>query len=307
MDYNNSMLRRSLFILLPLLVLFACSQGVPASSSPDLPRVLAVESFLADIAQNVAGERLTVETLLPIGADPHSYQPTPRDAALVVESNILIANGAGFETFIAPLLENTGGKRLVIEAAAGLTARPDATGEHPEGDPHFWLDPNNVIVYIENIRDGLSQTDPGAAPIYMTNAADYIDQLRILDQWITLQVSQIQPEHRLLVTNHESFGYFASRYGFRVVGAVIPSLSSEAAPSAQQIAALIDKIKESGAPAIFLETGANPNLAQQIADETGIKVVTGLYTHSISEPNGPAPSYVEMMKYNVTLIVEALK
>jgi len=122
-----------------------------------------------------------------------------------------------------------------------------------------------------------------------------------------LQVSQIQPEHRLLVTNHESFGYFASRYGFRVVGAVIPSLSSEAAPSAQQIAALIDKIKESGAPAIFLETGANPNLAQQIADETGIKVVTGLYTHSISEPNGPAPSYVEMMKYNVTLIVEALK
>jgi manganese/iron transport system substrate-binding protein len=128
-----------------------------------------------------------------------------------------------------------------------------------------------------------------------------------LDNWIKAQVSQIPPEKRLLVTNHESFGYFADRYGFTIAGTVIPSTSSEASPSAQQMAALIDHIKLTGVKAIFLETGANSQLADQIAQETGAKVVTDLYTHSITERGGEVPSYIEMMKHNVRLIVEALK
>lgn len=296
------MLRKLLTLFLFLLIT-ACSAVQPSAPTAGLPRVLAVESFLADIAQNVAGDRLTVETLLPLGVDPHAYQPTPRDVAKVADSDILIVNGAGIESYLDSLLANAGGQRLVITASAGLTPRPDPQGEHPEGDPHFWLDPNNVIAYVENIRNGLSQVDPDGASVYAANAAAYIEQLKALDQRITQQVATVQPARRLLVTNHESLGYFADRYGFTVVGAVIPSVSTEASPTAQQMAALIEQIKASGAPAIFLETGANPQLAQQIAAETGVKVVTDLYTHSLSAPDGPAPTYIDMMKYNVSQIV----
>jgi len=291
------------------LLLTAC--GAPPTKSDGLPKVMAVESFLADIAQNVAGERLQVATLIPIGLDPHAYQPTPQDVTLIAESQVLIINGAHFEEWLDKTLENAGGQRQVIEASAGLVSRQPSTAEliDPDhsGDPHFWLNPLNVIKYVENIRDGLTQADPAGKAIYNSNAEKYIAQLQELDGWIKTQVEQIPPQNRQLVTNHESFGYFADRYGFSITGTVIPSTSSEAAPSAQQMAALIDKIKQSGAKAIFLETGASPQLADQIAQETGARVVTDLYTHSITAPGGEAPDYIGMMKHNVALIVAALK
>jgi ABC-type Zn uptake system ZnuABC Zn-binding protein ZnuA len=303
----ETVLRNKLFITILIIsvLLVACGGQKVPSRTPGPPRVLAVESFLADIAQNVAGNRLTVETLLPLGVDPHAYQPMPRDAAKVAESEVLIVNGTGLESFLDPLLQNAGSQRLVITASAGLTPRPDLSGEHPEGDPHFWLDPNNVIKYVENIRDGLSQADPSGAAVYAANAEQYIADLKTLDGWIRLQVQSVPPARRLLVTNHESFGYFADRYGFTVVGAVIPSISTDASPTAQDMARLIEQIKQTGAPAIFLETGANPQLAQQIAAETGVRVVTDLYTHSLSAPGGPAPTYIAMMQYDVNQFVTA--
>jgi ABC-type Zn uptake system ZnuABC Zn-binding protein ZnuA len=269
-------------------------------------RVLAVETFLADIAQNVAGERLTVEALMPEGTDPHSFEPTPQDVAKVAEADVLIVNGAGLEAFLGWLLENAGGHPLVIEASAELTSRTPRAGEivDEESDPHFWLDPNNVVQYVENIRTGLTQADPGGADTYAANAAAYTTRLQELDALVAAQVAQIPPERRLLVTNHESFGYLADRYGFRIVGTIVPSVSTGADPSAQQVAQLVERIRAAGAPAIFLETGANPQLAEQIARETGVKVVTGLYTHSTG---GAAPTYIEMMRYDIWAIVEALR
>jgi ABC-type Zn uptake system ZnuABC Zn-binding protein ZnuA len=296
------------FIAILVFLTFFLTSCQPAASQPSgLPRVLAVESFLADIAQNVAGTRLTVESLIPLGADPHAYQPTPQDAAKVTDADVLILNGANLESFLAPILQNASGKQLVVSASAGLTARPDPSGEHPEGDPHFWLDPNEVVNYVENIRDGLSKADPAGASVYATNAQLYIGKLQTLDAWIKSQVQTVPQAHRLLVTNHETFGYFAERYGFTIVGAIVPSISSGAAPSAQELAALVDQIRSSGAPAIFLETGSNPQLADQIASETGVKVVSDLYTHSLSAATGPAATYLDMMKYDVSTIVEALK
>lgn len=290
------------------LLINGCQNSLGADESTR-PRVLAVETFLADIAQNVAGERLMVEALIPAGMDPHSFEPTPQDAAKVAEAEVLIINGAGLETFLGPLLENAASDTQVIEASAGLTPRMPLEVEehghhHDEGDPHFWLNPNNVIRYVENIRDGLSRADPEGTAVYAANAESYIAQLRELDAWIVTQVAQIPPERRLLVTNHESLGYFADRYGFRVVGAIVPSVSTGASPSAGELAQLIRDIRASGAPAIFLETGANPQLAEQIARETGVKVVTGLYTHSTDIE---APTYIEMMRCNVMAMVEALK
>jgi ABC-type Zn uptake system ZnuABC Zn-binding protein ZnuA len=164
-----------------------------------------------------------------------------------------------------------------------------------------------VIKYVENIRDGLSAADPAGTATYQANAAAYIAQLKELDRWIADRVAEVPEANRLLVTNHESFGYFADRYGFQIIGTVVPSVSSGSSPSAQQLAELIDHIKATGAKAIFLETGANPQLAEQVAQETGSKVVTNLYSHSITEPSGPAPTYIEMMKSNTAAIVTALK
>jgi|WetSurMetagenome_2_1015567.scaffolds.fasta_scaffold64698_3 ABC-type Zn uptake system ZnuABC Zn-binding protein ZnuA len=277
-------------------------------------KVVAAESFIADIAQNIAGDRLKIETLLPLGVDPHEFEPTPQDVTKVAESNILIINGAGLETWLNIILQNAGGNRQVIEASKGLSARTPRPEEmalldpaEAANDPHFWLNPNNVIQYVENIRDGLIQADPNGKDIYTLNAENYIQRLRELDDWIKQQVSQIPANQRLLITNHESLGYFADQYGFQIIGTIIPSTSTEASPSAQDIAHLIEKIKSTGAPAIFLETGINPQLADQISQETGINIVKDLYTHFLSDPQGPASDYITMMKYDTTVIVEALK
>lgn len=282
-------------IVLVAVVLASCSGG-------STPEVLTTTTILADITRNVVGDRLTVGSLLPAGADPHSYQPVPQDSTKISQSKVLVVHGADYEEFLQNLLDNAGDKEHVIEASTGmrLLSNEEAT------DPHTWLDPTNVIVYVDNIREGLTQYDPDGAEIYEANASAYTDQLTELDAWINGQVAQIEPQRRVLVTNHEAFGYFAERYGFRVVGAIIPSFSTGSSPSAQQIADLIEQIKLYEAPAIFLDASDNPDLAQQIAAETGVKVVTDLHLESLTEA-GPAGTYIDMMRDNVTKIVQALQ
>lgn len=302
-------------ISIAALLLSACGTAAPQSDTGGL-KVLASTSFLADIARNVAGGRVTVESLLPIGADPHAYQAAPSDVTKIAKSNVLILNGVEYEHFIEPLLENAGGERLVIEASAGLEPHEvkdhanetdaGAGHDHAAGDPHMWLNPVLVVTYVENIRDGLIQADPEGAATYTANADAYTAQLKDLDAWIVEQVNTIPAERRLLVTNHEALGYFAERYGFEVAGSVIPSFSSNAAPSAQEMAGLVDEIKSLNAPAIFLDTADNDILARQIADETGVIIVSDLHLESLTD-GAPAPTYIEMMKDNVSKIVEALK
>ncbi len=294
-------------LVLIVMLMSACSPMTKPGTSSPIPRVLATETFLGDIAQNVAGDRIKVETLLPATVDPHEFQPTPQDAVKIVESQMLIVNGLGYETWLAKTLENVSGQRVVVVATKGLTPNPDPSGEHPDGDPHMWMNPLNTIQYVENIRDGFIQVDPAGRDIYAANADAYISKLKDLDQWVKNQVAQIPPEKRLLVTNHDALGYFAQAYNFKVVGAVIPSVTTEASPSAQQMASLIDTIKSSGAPAIFLDIGENQNLANQIASESGAKVITDLYVESISVSDGPAPTYIDMIKHDVSIIVDGLK
>jgi len=296
-------MRHSLLLFILLITLTACG-GTPASpSGTSAPVILTSTTFLTDITRNIAGDRLTIESLLPVGADPHSYQPTPQDVTKISQSKLLITNGANYEQFLKPLLENAGGQREVIEASAGINLRKDAQGV---ADPHVWLDPNNVIIYVENIREALTHFDPQGAAIYQANANAYVLELKSLDAWIVEQVQQVPAEKRLLVTNHEAFGYFAEHYGFTIAGTVIESFSSDASPSAQQMAALIDQIKASGAPAIFLDASDNTTLAQQIAAETNVKVITDLHLESLTD-GAPAGTYIDMLKYNITQIVNALK
>ncbi|MDP1544430.1 MAG: metal ABC transporter substrate-binding protein, partial [Anaerolineales bacterium] len=290
--------------LFTLSLLFLTGCGSAPQSGSNALSVLASTSFLADIAQNVAGERAEVKSLLPIGADAHAYQPAPSDVAKIAASNVLILNGIEYERFMESLIENAGGERLVIVASDGLEAREmeehadeaeAGKGDvHEAGDPHMWLDPNLVITYVENIRDGLIEADPEGVEIYTSNAEAYIAELRELDAWIVEQVSTIPAKRRLLVTNHESLGYFAERYGFEVVDTILPSFSSEASASAQEIVSAVKSIKSSGAPAIFLGEVENAKLANQIAGETGVMVVDDLYFESLTN-GAPAATYIDMM------------
>jgi len=273
------------------------AQGPTTSTPAPSLSVVAETSYLADIVQNVAGDRLKVESLLPLGTDPHSFDPTPRDAARVAKARAIVINSPGFEPPVDKLIAGAGDAGLaVIDAASGLA------GENI--DPHFWLDPVDVIAYVENIRVGLTAIDPEGAGEYAANAVAYEQQLRDLDSWIAGRVATIPASRRLLVTNHESFGHFADRYGLEVVGTVFPTANGEGAPSAKALGTLIKDIRATGAPAIFLETGSNADLAGQVARETGVKVVTGLYTHSLAEN---ARTYLDMMRWNVDHIVEALR
>jgi ABC-type Zn uptake system ZnuABC Zn-binding protein ZnuA len=294
-------MRNYLWILvgLGLLLLNACSPGSDdATSSTGAPKVVAVNSTLADIAKEIAGERMDVDVLIPPGADLHTFQPTPRDVAKIADSQMLFVNGAGLEEWLQEVFDNAGGQSMLIIAADGLIESADRPG-----DPHFWLDPNYVIHYARQIRDGFIELDPTGEAIYAQNTEQFIARLEDLDGWITQQVESISPDKRLLVTNHESFGYFADRYGFVIVGTIIPSVSTGSSPTAQQMVALVEAIKATNTGAIFLEAGSNPDLAQQLAEEAGINVIVDLRT----QPLYPDEGYIGMMQYNTRAIIEALR
>lgn len=285
-------------ISITLLMITACSNGAQNTFNQPI-KVLAAESFLTDIAQQVAGNRIKIEGLIPVSMEPHAYEPTPRDVARVAESDLLIISGAGLEEWLKGILTNIGGSEKIIESSAGLTA--------VNGDPHFWLDPNLVVAYVDNIRDALARIDPDGKDDYLSNAAAYKQALLELDAWIKQEVEKIPPANRLLVTNHETLGYFASQYGFQVIGSLLASLSSEASPSPRDLAQLSDNLRTLSVRVIFLDVGNNPRLAEQIAAETNAKIITNLYSESLSPAGGPAATYLDMMKHNVSVIVSALQ
>ena len=284
-----------------LSALAACAPGgEPGLNAAGPIEVLAAETFLADIAQNVAGERLVVRSLLTPGVDPHEFQAAPQDAIRIAQAQLLIVNGLGYEAWLEKSLDAGGGEAVIVEASAGLVAGP-------ERDPHLWMSPRNAVRYVENIREALAEADPEGASAYASNAESYIAELQELDRWINGEVATIPQERRVLITNHHALGPFAEAYGFEIAGVVISSSTSGAAPSAQKVVELIRKIESTGAPAIFLDVSENPDLARQIAAESGARVVTGLYVETLSEPGGPAGTYIEMLKHDVSLIVEALR
>ncbi len=287
-----------------------CGAGGEATHGGAL-EVVAAESFLADIAQNVAGDRFTVRTLIPPGADPHAFEPTPKDLGEVAAADLVIVNGGGLEGPLLKMLENAGGEATIVDASAGLQSRSPQPGEPPLGssetDPHFWLDPVLVKTYVANIRDAFKKADPAGAAAYEANAAAYTKRLDELSAWIKNQVATVPAANRKLVMNHASHGYYADEYGFSIVGTVIPSVGTGETPTAKQLGDLTAAIRKSGAKAVFVEIEENPKLAEQIAAETGITVVDDLLDHSLTEPDGVAPTYIDMMKFDTRRIVEALK
>ena len=303
-----------------LLVILAGCGTAPAGSPDTGLRVVASTTIIGDVVAQVGGDLINLTVLFPPGADPHTFEPRPQDIAAISDANVVVIHGLDLEETLNTTLDaNVNG--LLVHAAEGIDLLEFADDEHEheeedhsgeeehahEGiDPHTWTDPNNVIIWTENIASALSEADPANAEKYRSNAEAYINELRELDAWIRAQVDAIPAGKRALVTDHASFGYFADEYGFEQVGLVVASLSTNASPSAKELAELTDAIKEHNVPAIFVGTTVNPALSEQVASDTGAQVVF-LYTGSLSEPGGEADSYLAFMKYNVMAIVEALK
>lgn len=305
-------------LALSLIVLASCT-GQAAASQPSQAsgkiKVVATTSIIADVAGRAGGEMVDLSVLVPIGSDPHSFEPSPQDVALVAKADVVFMNGAGLEEFIQPLIENAGGKARLVSVSEGIQLRkfdPGAAGEVQAGedlhgsDPHVWMDPNNVIIWVQNIAAALSEVDPAHAASYQANAEKYGQELKALDAWIQEQVAQIPVENRKIVTDHIVFSYFAARYGFTQVGAVVPGYSTMAEPSAKELAALEDAIRKQGVKAIFVGKTVNPALEQRVAEDTGVQLVF-IYTGSLTGKDGPAGTYLDFIKYNVNALVSALK
>ncbi len=290
-----------------IFALAACSPtSQPDPGSADGLKVVATTTIVTDIVKNVGGQNINLTTLLPLGSDPHSFEPTPQDIARVADADLIFINGAGLETFMDRLLQNSGTKANVLSVSDGITLRAAPTGEGANGDPHTWTDPNNVQIWVDNIAAALSQRDPANQAAYLANAEKYRQELVKLDQWIRQQVAEIPQANRQLVTDHELFGYFADRYGFTQAGTVIPGYSTVAQPSAQDLASLEEAIRNLGVKAIFVGNSVNPSLEERVAADTNIHLVY-LYTGSLSGPDGPAGTYLDYTRYNVDAIVQALK
>ncbi len=306
---------RLLRLLATFFLIAGCAPSPRATHTAAL-RIVAVETFLADITRAVAGDAAQVTSLMPVGADPHTYEPTPSDVRRVIESDVLIANGAQYDALVVEQLTNNAPALPVVIASAAIapnagpsTRAGQDSPPRPQfiaGDPHLWLDPVNVVSYAETIRDQLSRLDPANAARYASNTETFRRELLSLDQSIRNQVESLPPQRRVLVTNHESLAYYAARYGFTIAGTLLPGLSSTASPSARELARLVDAMRAANAPVIFLEVGSDKRLANQVAQETGVRVVSDLYTESLSAPGGPAPTYLEMMRFDTRSIVTAL-
>lgn len=318
----NSVYQKRRFLLILIATAFFLLPGCGTSDSSGESggsggqlKVVATTTILGDVVSQVGGEAIDLTVLLPAGIDPHTFQPAPQDLTALSQAGLIFINGAGLETSLSDFLENARGQHQIVSASQNIDlhqlegARAEDSDHDEladdEVDPHVWFDPNNVIVWTQDIEQGLSELDPGNAQVYRTNAEAYRVKLQELHAWINQQVAQIPADNRKLVTDHQVFGYFAERYGFEQIGAVIPSFSTGAEPSAQQIAALEDKIREFNVPAIFVGETVNPDLAEQIASDTGVQLIP-LYTGSLTEPGGEADSYIALMRYDVAAIVRGL-
>ena len=303
------------------LLAVACSGERPKTSAvythsgPPLS-IVATSNIVADWARHVGGDRVTVFSLLPIGADPHSFQPGTRDVVRVADADLVLTVGLDLEAaWLTELVNSAAAQpdRVVVlgEAIDALefADKPGRLYARPQGppDPHFWFDPMRVKRAVSDIAARLSALDPDGARTYGANAETYNQELDELDTWIREQVDQVPPDRRLLVTSHDSFQYLADRYGLTVVGAVFPDFTTEREPSPSELAELVTQMRETAVGAVLTETTVSDRLAQAVARETGATVVNGLYTGSLGRPGSGAETYVEMMRADVTEIVHALR
>ncbi|HYI28181.1 MAG TPA: zinc ABC transporter substrate-binding protein [Bradyrhizobium sp.] len=276
--------------------------------SDDRIAVVASFSILGDFARVVGGARTAVTTLVGTSGDVHVFTPTPADAKKVAAARLVIVNGLGLEGWLPRLVQASGGNAAIVFAATGVQLRGADAGKtlHGEGsaDPHAWQSVANAKVYVTNIRDALIAADPAGEAVYRDNAADYLAKLDALDQEVREAVARIPPERRKVISAHNAFTYFEAVYGIAFIAPQGVSTDSEA--SARDIAATVTQIRTARIPAVFLENLSDPRLISQIAAEAGARVGGTLYSDSLSDEKGDAPTYIAMVRHNIKSLMSAL-
>jgi zinc/manganese transport system substrate-binding protein len=282
--------------------LIACAVVVASSSlrAEDRLNVVASFSILGDLVKNVGGDRVDVATLVGPNGDVHVYAPAPSDAKKNADARLLVMNGLGLEGWLPRLVQSAGSKATIVTASNGIA--PLQLGS--EADPHAWQSVPNVKIYVGNIRDALIAADPAAAAVFRANADRYLRELDALDAEVRAAIAKIPPGRRKVITTHNAFGYFAAAYGVTFVAPV--GVSTESEPSARDIATLIQQIKAAKIPAVFLENLSDDRLIRRIAAETGAKAGGTLYSDSLTDEKGPAPTYIALVRHNIKALTSAL-
>jgi zinc/manganese transport system substrate-binding protein len=284
--------------------LWVIASIVAAVASPlhaeDRLNVVASFSILGDLVKNVGGDKVDVTTLVGANGDVHVYAPAPSDAKKNADAKVLVVNGLGLEGWLPRLMQSAGSKATIVTASNGIT--PLSLGA--EADPHAWQSVPNVKIYVGNIRDALIAADPADAATFRANAARYLSELDALDAEVRAAIAKIPPERRKVITTHKAFGYFAAAYGIAFLAPV--GVSTETEPSARDIALLIRQVKADKIPAVFLENLSDDRLIGRIAAETGAKAGGTLYSDSLTDEKGPAPTYIDLVRHNIKALTSAL-
>ncbi|MBF0463315.1 MAG: metal ABC transporter substrate-binding protein [Magnetococcales bacterium] len=292
--------------MMPILSFLALWLLLPTTTWADPPlRVVASFSILADMVHQVGGEAVTVKSLVGPNGDAHVYEPTPMDAQALLAADLFVINGLGFEGWIERLVKASGFKGQVVTVSEGIHRLPlTGTAQPDQADPHAWHEVANGRLYVTHITEALARLSPAQATTFRTNAAHYDAQLAELDLWVRAQFAAIPATRRTVITSHDAFGYFARAYGITFLAPM--GVSTDAEPSARDLALLAMQAKREGIKAVFLENMSDPRLIQQLAREAGITVGGTLYPDALSAPDGPAPTYMALIRHNVRLLLQAM-
>jgi ABC-type Zn uptake system ZnuABC Zn-binding protein ZnuA len=285
-----------------LLLAPACGSTAAATAPPGTITVVATTTQMQDLVRNVGGARVHVVGILRPNVDPHEFEPTPSTAVALTGARLVVESGVGLDAWAGQLVDSAGTSAPVFVASVGLPIRAGDASESA-GDPHWWGDPVLFERAATALGRRLGEVDPGHRAAYSRNAAGYVERINAMDTANRRLVATVPPAERKLVTNHDAFNYLAAHYGIRVVGSVIPALSTAAQPSAQDVADLIDRIRAEHVRAIFTESSLDPTLERQIASEAGVTVYANLYGDTLGPPGSPGATYIGMERWNVSAMV----
>ncbi len=289
------------WLAVPLVMGLAAGCAGQSSAEDGHLSVVTSMSIIADFTEQVGGDLVEVRSLVPVGGDPHVHEPTPSDARAIDDADLVIGNGVGLEPWFDALVDGSGRDLVALADRLSEVVIDDDEGEP---DPHLWMVPPLAAAYVETIAAELAELDPDNAPVYSDNAEAYVERLQQLDRELTDELAVIDEEHRILVTPHDAYSYFADHYDFEV--ATLVGVSTEEEPSAARAQQLVDHIRAQEVPTIFVESTVNPAVIERIARDAGVEVGDPLYGDSVGDEGSGADDYHGMMRANVQALVEGL-
>lgn len=283
----------------------ACGAAGPSAAPDGVVRVVATTTILADMAVQVGGARVTVDSLVPKGGEVHTFDPTPSDVRRVTEARLIVRNGLGLDDWLTQLIRNSGSSATIIAVGEDLPGVTYLGGDPAGGgvvNPHLWLNPAYGALYATRIADSLAAIDPAHAADYRSSAEAYGSELATIDADARARLGAIPEANRVVISFHDAFPYFAAAYGLTIDGTIVDAPGQD--PSAAQVAALVDLVKAKGIKAIFAEAQFNNDLVRAIGRDTGATVVADLYTDTLGD--APVDTYAGLLRWDVDTVVAAL-